>query len=197
MANELLEWLHVKYLHNVHRWLPIQMGGLETIPSTSFSCMYLNYCTLTTQYMQACVSELRRWLGQPHLCFLCRNKLPAQSGLRCRPLLHLAGNPSSLSASASCLAHTHSVRNRTEREGWMMVYDRGRLTTSKSLSIFLNTDVRNFTRNCLRVQVCIYCPYWDKCDPTLPNYSCHIHVRKCDTISEVILTQTITSKWDF
>ena len=148
-------------------------GGLETIPpQVSVSCISTHfgfYCTLTTQYMQACASELRRWLGLPHLCFLCRNKLPAQSGLRCQPLLHLVGNPSSPSASASCPAHTHSVRNHTEREGWMMAYDRGRL----------NTDMRNFTRNCLRLQVCIYCPYWDKCEPTLPNYSCHIHVRRC------------------
>ena len=163
----------------------MEMGGLETIPSTSFSCMYLNILWFLL-YSNYTVYASMCWVSC-NLCFLCRNKLPAQSGQRCQPLLHLAGNPSSPSASASCPAHTHSVRNRTEREGWMIAYDRGRL----------NTDMRNFTRNCLRVQACIYCLHWDNCEPTLPNYGCYIHVRRCDTISEVILTQTITSKWDF
>ena len=143
------------------------------LPQVSVACISTHfgfYSTLTIHSI--CKRVHQNWedaSGQPHLCFLCRNKLPAQSGLRCQPLLHLEGNPSSPSASASCPAHTHSVRNRTEREGWMMAYDRGRFST----------DVRNFTRNCLRVQVCIYCPYWGKCEPTLPNYSCHIHVRRC------------------
>ena len=145
---------HLSYSHVriVNRLRKFQFQYLNTL---WFPCLDM-WLLLYSNYIHGiCKHVHQNWedgLGQLHLCFLCRNTLPGQSGQRCRPLLHLAGNPSSPSASASCPAHTHSVRNHTERDGWTMAYDRGRLTTNKSLSnfsIFLDKDVRNFTWHCL------------------------------------------------
>ena len=94
--------------------------------------------------------------GWSHLCFPCRNKLPAQSGQQCQPLLHLAGNPSSPSTSASCPARTHSVR-RHKDEWWHV--------TKKDCHKFKHYNTSTYVHTLLTEMGCKF---------TLSEYSCYI-----------------------